>query len=71
MHQETDEFLRIRYPHIKKARVFLENLNRILGMFKSFNGGHTETYIRWSGCEAQWFDVHSRDLNRDDPSRNK
>lgn len=64
-HQETERFLRMRYPHIKNARLFLERLDAIIALMEPFNGGNIETLIRWSQGEAQWTDGKFRDLMRD------
>lgn len=58
--QSTDEFLAIRFPHLKKS--WLQKVNDRLATFKLENGGSVEAVIRWSKGHVQWMDWHLRDL---------
>lgn len=70
-HQDTDEFLALRYPKIKGARLVLEELNETLSLFEMKNGGNAESLIRWSDGYAQWIHWNFRGFIRGMLSRKR
>ena len=59
--QTTDEFLAIKFPHLRKS--WLQKINWRLGWLKQFNGGHGEMVTRFSNGQDRWTGWNERDVS--------